>query len=459
LLAQWGHGVVLITRPPTPSPSLAESIPPSTAKLFDLLGIRETMEGAGFIRSTGNTVWWGDEAARVEPFAGGALGWQVTADRLEPLLQKLARDAGVHLEYGRVTFAEAITRDAAFVLDCTGRAGVVSRSRGWRVFEPAYRTVALVGLWRAPTGFDIPDQTHTLIESYVNGWAWSVPRSGVGPQAAGPDCDRYVAVMVDPRSSDLAQDRTARDVYTAEIRKTRRIAGLVREAELVIGPSGWDASMYSSTRYADDRLLLVGDAGSFIDPLASIGVKKALASGWLAAVATHTALMRPSMRAVALDFFSARESEIYTGFRRLTAQYLAAAATAHRHPFWADRTEGDEIDADTLAVRAAFDRIRSADAIRLQRGPGLRVEGRPAVAGCEIVMESRIVSEAVPAGVRYLFDVDVLALIDLAPAHSQVPDLFAAYNRRHAPVSLPDFLTALATAVALGYLKNASPDA
>ncbi len=37
--------------------------------------------------------------------------------------------------------------------------------------------------------------------------------------------------------------------------------------------------------------------------------KKALASGWLAAVATHTALIRPAMRQIALDFFSAREAE------------------------------------------------------------------------------------------------------------------------------------------------------
>ena len=32
---------------------------------------------AGFLRSTGNTVWWDSDQARVEPFAGGARGWQV----------------------------------------------------------------------------------------------------------------------------------------------------------------------------------------------------------------------------------------------------------------------------------------------------------------------------------------------------------------------------------------------
>ena len=45
-----------------------------------------------------------------------------------------------------------------------------------------------------------------------------------------------------------------------------------------------DASLYFSGAYAGPQFLLVGDAGSFIDPLSSFGVKKALASAWLAAV-------------------------------------------------------------------------------------------------------------------------------------------------------------------------------
>lgn len=461
LLAEWGHDVVLVTRPLPPSPQLAESIPPSTGKLFDLLGIREAIDQAGFIRSTGNTVWWGLDPVRLEPFADGARGWQATANQLEPLLQSAAGAAGVHLEYGRVNADEAIARGATFILDCTGRTGVMARARGWRTYEPAHRTVALVGLWRAQTRFDVADQTHTLIESYANGWAWSVPRSGPRPKAPGPRSraaasrlDRYVAVMVDPRSSELAHDRTACNVYMAEIQKTRFLAALTRDATLVEGPSGWDASMYSSTHYADDTVLLVGDAGSFVDPLSSIGVKKALASGWLAAVAAHTGLIRPSMRTTALAFFSSREAEIYGAFRAMTAQCLADAAPAHAYAFWSDRAERGSLDSadDTNVVRAALERLRSAGSIMLRPAPGLCVEERPAIAGSEIVLEARIVSASQPAGVRYLYDVDILALTGMAPSHAQVPDLFEEYNRRHAPVSLPDFLAALSTAVARNYL-------
>lgn len=442
LLALWGHDVVLVTKPTSLARHLAESIPPSSGKLFDVLGVRDRVDAAGFVRSTGNTVWWGRDAGRVESFPDGALGWQVTAARFEPILQAAAAAAGVRLQHNRLPAEDVEARQATFILDCTGRAGVMARARGWRKTESGHRTVALVGRWRPPSTFDLPEPTHTVIESYSNGWAWSVPHV---------DGSRSVAVMVDPRTSNLAHDRSSRAVYQAEVDKTAQLSTLLRDAALDGGPFGWDASMYSATQYADDRLLLVGDAGSFIDPLSSAGVKKALASGWLAAIATHTALLRPHMRQVAFDFFAAREAAIYRAFRIMTEQFLADAASNYDHPFWSDRTDPENAS-DNEAVEAAFERLRAAESINLRKGPGVSVEPRPAVNTAEIVLESRLVTATIPDGVRYVRDVDLIALVDLAPHFSQVPDLFDAYNRRTAPVSLPDFLSALSSALAKGWL-------
>ena len=445
LLSLWGHDVELVTRQPSAS-SLPESIPPSCGKLFDILGVRGAIDAAGFVRTTGNTVWWGGEDLRVERFAGDERGWQVTGDALEAVLQDAARNANVRIRYGRAT-VDALPNDAAFVLDCTGRTGLIARSRGWRVLAPGPHTIALVAAWQRDAGWPLPDPTHTVIESYADGWAWSVP--------AG-DGSRFVAMMVDPQVSDLAKGRPAREIYLAQIARTVRFSDVLASASMLGGPWGWDSTMYGSSCYASENVLLVGDAGSFIDPLSSIGVKKALASGWLAAVATHTALSHPEMRDIALDFFAAREAEVYAGFRTLTTRFLASAAPAHGHPFWTDRTVAvmDGSD-DGEAVAAAFEWIRRAESIDLERAADLRIDQRPAVSGSEIVMERRIVTVSQPAGVRYVSDVDVIALIELAPEHRQVPDLFEAYNQRHAPVSLPEFLTALATAVARGFLVTA----
>jgi flavin-dependent dehydrogenase len=444
LLALWGHRVQLRTWPGGDNRQLAESIPPSCGKLFDIVGVRDAMDSAGFVRTTGNTVWWGHDSARVEFFSNGARGWQVTRPDLSAVLTSTARAAGVEYIAGRATI-DGNANDASFVLDCTGRHGLVARARGLRLADPALRTVALVGRWQHQT-WPLPDVTHTVIESYADGWAWSVP-IGTG--------ERYVAVMVDPRTSNLSKGEGAEKTYREEIRKTRRFAPMLADASFVGGPWGWDASMYSASRYVDGNVLLVGDAGSFIDPLSSAGIKKALASAWLAAVAVHTALVRPAMRDTALGFFSAREAEIYQAFRSLTQQHLANAATGDAHPFWSDRASmtesANDVD-DERATVAAFERLRAAPAVVLRRNEALTIEPRPAVSGSEIVLELRIVTADAPQGVRFVRDVDVIALLEVAPAHERVPDAFAAYCRQHGPVALPDFLAALATAVARRWL-------
>jgi flavin-dependent dehydrogenase len=439
LLALWGHDIRLITRPPAArAPTLAESLPPSCRKLFSLLGVERAVEEASFIRSTGNTVWWGGGEGRIEPFAGEERGWQVRADVLADLLLASARQAGVAVHYERATVASITDAKETLVLDCTGRAGVIARARGWRRYEPALKTVALVGAWHGDA-WAVPDPSHTLIESYSDGWIWSVP---VSPAT------RYIAAMVDPRSSNL-ENGAAREIYLAEIGKAPRFRALVADARLAAGPWGWDASMYSATRYADERTLLVGDAASFIDPLSSAGVKKALASGWLAAVAVHTALRHPNMRQTAFDFFAAREHDVYERFRAMTERFLSEAAAAHAHPFWTDREFPDAVSQDD--VEAAFARLRAAPVLSVRRGP-IRVENKPAVSGSEIVWERRLVDGGHPEGVRYLRDVDVLALVELAPGQRDVGALFGVYVARNGPVALPDFLRVLATALARGWL-------
>jgi flavin-dependent dehydrogenase len=444
LLARWGHGVLLVTKPGADTLPLGESIPPSTSKLFDVLGVRAEVERAGFVRSTGNTVWWGSATPRIEYFPQGRRGWQVTTTALEALLRSEVARSGARIEIARAEWSVALERRAAFVLDCSGRAGVISRARRLRVHQDRHQTIAMVGLWRAQP-FDVPDPTHTVIESYEGGWVWSVPcASG---QYSASDELRFVAVMVDPRRSDLARGEASDEIYRRELAKAEQLNARLGHATLVDGPRGWDSSMYHSTEYVADNVLLVGDAASFVDPLSSVGIKKALASAWLAAVAVHTSLIRPHLRATSLDFYGARERELYEATRNETERYWRDAAAVHAHPFWSDRSS-EPAGADQLErVRAAFERIRQATSIRLAVNPDARIEHRPAVSGTEIVLEERLVRPGSPAGIRFAHDVDVLTLTELAPVYTSVPALFDAYNRHRAPVALPQFLSALATVV------------
>lgn len=440
----------MITRPPGDH-RLAVSIPPSCAKLFDAIGVAEPIDRAGFVRSSGNTVWWGQEEPRIEPFADSGRGWQVELGALEALLLDEAARAGVTIERRVLTPGEsAMARIAntqehpSFVLDCSGRTGLIARARNLRRYEPGPTTVALAGQWRSDT-WRLPDGTHTVVESYADGWMWSVPTA---------DGRRHVSAMIDPQRSDLVRGGSSRDVYLSEIGKTRAFKRLLANASLASGPFGWDASTYGAREYAGDDWLLVGDAASFIDPLSSAGVKKALASAWLAAVAVHTCLKTPSMRRQALDFYSAREREIERHHAAESRAFLANAARRHDRPFWAERSEeAGNTNGGADDVRRAFDQLKSRAVFRVVVPPAIRIEPRPLVDGHEIVMVPHVVPSNAAAA-RYLHGVDLVRLLELAPTVSEVPALFELYARQSGPVPLHDFLLALSTAVARGWLVS-----
>jgi flavin-dependent dehydrogenase len=474
-LASWGHSVALVGRG-TGRRALAESLPPSCTKLLDRLGIRDAVDGAGFVRATGNTVRWAGQPERVEFFEAGVFGYQVQRDRFDNLLVAAARGAGA------TVIDDAVVRDAVrdgddwrvdyehgsgraavrapWLLDCTGRAGVVAR-RGWRQSEPGGRTTAVIGVWESDRPWPVDDDSHTLVESYDGGWAWSVPVSATR---------RYVTVMLDPSVSDLPGRRELAAAYRAELRRTEMLSALVEHAAMVEPPWGCDASPYCATVAARDSVLLVGDAASFVDPLSSFGVKKALASAWLASVAVHTALLDSGMATVALGLFANRERAMYEHLQRQSAGLSREAAGAHASDFWRGRGDASFGDAsfdesshdlDIAALRSdprvlgAFERLKLRSSVNLRFSESLRVVERATVRGNRVVLESHLVAPDVPHGVRYCRNVDLVVIAQLAGHYAQVPDLFDAYNRAAPPAPLPDFLGALSTLIGLEMLSLA----
>jgi flavin-dependent dehydrogenase len=478
LLAGWKHRVLLIDRPGGQSRMLAESIPPSAQKVLSALGMLTAIEDAGFAPWRGNTVWWADAPVRSESFGGAAAGYQVERHRFDDVLRRLAIESGAEHRHGRVIEARIpglsgmsagdapsvsfetdgglVHASASIVLDCSGRAGVVAR-HGLRRTESPARTIALVGVWQSATSFAGANPAHTLVASYDDGWGWSV--------SASPGV-RHVTVMVDPSRTNLARGESAVEVYRSELHKITAFRALLAEATLSDGPSGADASPYDALAYAGDGFLLVGDAGSFIDPLSSFGVKKALASAWLAAIAAHTAIATPSMREEALAFFNRRERELAAAAMQSSARVASDAARSTPHPFWlarAEPAENDDLegspDATALArdpdVQGAFADLKQRPVIRLRIGPAVRIAPRAAVRGREIVMDDHLFAPAWPDGVRYLRNVDLVGLVRLAPAHADVGELFGAFVAEHRDVPLPDFLGALSVLIARGALEYA----
>jgi flavin-dependent dehydrogenase len=453
LLASWGYSVV-VAAPGRRAAQRAETLPPSSRRLFRLLDIHDQIDNAGFYKTGGNTAWWGSDEARVEtyPDADGS-GYQVTRDEFDRLLLDMACEQGsvicrnrvrdVSLDDGAVLHLRSATPiRARFVVDASGRTGVLAR-RGLRVAEPDYRTVAICGYWHS----DKSCANHTLIESYRDGWAWSVPVS---------ETRRFVTVMIDVRATKMVRGQGVLATYRAEIHKTRAFKELLAHDRLDGTPWACDASLYHATRYAGPNYLLAGDAGSAVDPLSSYGVKKAMSSAWLAATVVNTCLRRPEIASAALDYFDSRERRVYNDQMRQTAAHFRTVAAREGHPFWTRRSEAPQEAAfyTEPELAQALDELKCAPAISLKRTPCVQTRRAPRVQGREIVFGDALEAPQLPPGIEYLRGVHLWTLAEMAGGFSQVPDLYAAYNRTCPAVALPNFLSALSVLLAKGVLRN-----
>ncbi len=463
VLARAGHAVSLVDRPAGVRRALAESIPPSARRLLRALGMDHAVDAAGFERWRGNTVWWADAPPRVETFPPEDIGYQVERDRFDAVLRHVAASAGARVLPGVVRAVDLpsvhietadgpVTIEAPWVIDASGRAGVIARA--FRDHDVSHHTVALAGLWRQAAPWPPGQRGHALVASHAGGWAWSVP--------VAEDL-RYVTVMVDPARSALKRDAPAGEVYRAALENVPAFAPLLGASTLVDGPWGADASLYTTRAHAGPGFLLAGDAAACIDPLSSFGVKKALASGWLAGIVVRTVIATPSMRAPALAFFEHRERQAIAGLRRAAARYAGAAGV--HHPFWqvrASESAGDEGDdqenpaalAQDPGVRAALKDLQTRPEVRLAPGPQVRIEPRAVIRGDALVLDDHLVLPAWPAGVRYLRNIDLLRVVRLAGMYRDVGEMYMALTREQPGVGLPDFLGVLSTLVARGALRH-----
>ena len=460
LLASWAWSVVLVHHDPD-HPSLAESLPWSTRKLLGFLGQLDAVDAAGFHPHFGNISRWAEKDAVTttdDP------GFHISRAAFDRVLRDHACSQGARIVKGQVTRvdpdtsavsveragSEGVARYAPrFVLDCSGRAGVVAR-RGLRRADVGYRTLAIAAEWDCPE-WPAGERSHTFVDSYRDGWAWSVPLSPI---------QRQCTVMVD---ADLTTIRKARlpAVYRAELRKATNIDARLARSRQTSEPWACDASLYGCARAADSGVLLVGDAASFIEPLSSAGVKKALASAWRAAVAVNTALDRPDMREVAFDFHNRREREVYEDCLRRSAAFFKSAAAVYDDRFWSVRASvrqesgdlspmglSDENLGRDLAVCRAFEKLRDTPTLGLKPAHHLALGRAAVVEDRQIVLRDGVVIPGFEEPVRFAAGVNLPELIRLAAGSNDVASLIETYHARVAAIDPRSLLVGLSFLIA-----------
>ena len=459
LLASWNRSVVLVHHEPD-RPSLAESLPWSTRKLLRFLGQLDVVDAARFHPNFGNISRWAGKDATA---ATDDPGYHISRRAFDRVLRDHACSQGASIVVGHVTRVDpgsavsvehtgsqgARSYTPRFVLDCSGRAGVVAR-RGLRRTDVGYRTLAIAAEWECPD-WPAGERSHTFVDSYENGWAWSVPLSSTR---------RQCTVMVD---ADLTTIRkaTLAALYRAELRKAISIDARLAGSRQLSKPWACDASLYRCARAADSGALLVGDAASFIEPLSSAGVKKALASAWRAAVVVNTALNKPEMLGVACDFHDRREREVYEDCLRRSAAFFKSAAAVYDDRFWAVRANARDdsgngspsglTDVDLgrdQAVRRAFETLRDRPSLGLKPSPHLTLGRAAVVEDREIVLRDAVVIPGFDEPVRFAAGVNLPELIRIAAGSRDVASLIGTYHARVAAIDPRSLLVGLSFLVA-----------
>jgi flavin-dependent dehydrogenase len=470
LLAAWGRSVVLVHRA-SGRPDLAESLPASTRKPLRFLGQLEAVDAGRFHPNRGNVSCWAGTAAIV---TSDDSGYHVLRGEFDRRLRDHASARGAFIVDGHVRSVDGrgplsvhVSEDggkrseviAEFVLDCSGRAGVVA-GRGLRRLDAGYRTLAVAGEWTSGSWPD-GEHAHTIVESYADGWAWSVPLSVAR---------RQCTVMVNWERR-LVGRAGLRALYRSELARTAALRDRLERATPIGEPWVCDATLYRSARAADERVLLVGDAASFIEPLSAAGVKKALTSAWRAAVVVNSAFRSSAMKAPAFELFDRREQHVYQDCARRAAAFFQDAADAHRSEFWAARAalarsaaagrSDDTIERDPTAdpaVRRAFDRLRARTGLRLTVARDARLAPTAVIEGNEVVLRDGIVIPGLESPVRFAAGVNLPELMQAAPC-GDLTAVRHAYQARMGQVDPRELLAGVSVLVANGMLEIHPPRA
>jgi flavin-dependent dehydrogenase len=338
-LARAGRRVVVFERDQFPRFHIGESLLASVNDVFGAIGADGLVRDAGFPQKWGATFMLADGSnERYADFAA-ARGvrapqtWQVPRAAFDHLLLQHAAASGADVrERHRVQDAafdgDGVTLTvegpdgarwpirAQAIVDASGRGGLLSRKFALRVDEPRLANVAVFshysGVPRSPgrRGGDI-----RIVACRDLAWFWLIPitdaLTSVGvvlPQAA------FKAVPLLEPTGFLEQ----------MIAETPAVASLLAAATREWPVRVEKDFSFSSRAYAGDRWVLVGDAGSFLDPVFSTGVAIALESGLEGAQAVEAGLVSGDLSARRFARFVRRQQRRYRSFRRFVLAFYTA---------------------------------------------------------------------------------------------------------------------------------------
>ncbi len=296
VLAQAGKRVLILEKEHFPRFHIGESLLPYNRRLFEELGVLPTLQSAGFPRKLGAQFHLGDASKclklvfRNGRFTRETSAFQVERATLDDLLLKHSRASGAEVREGwtvtryevqnqQVTVTAksdagaAESFSAAFLIDASGRGNLTGNQEGLRVIHPSLKKLAVFGHFEGVRVDEGPPAGDTVVVRLKNKWFWLIPISrAVVSVGCVMDQDEFAQARLSPE-----------EIFTRIWQSSPEMRARMGQAKLVRKIQTTSDFSYYNRRLAGPRLLRVGDAAGFMDPIFSAGVYLAMYSGKLAA--------------------------------------------------------------------------------------------------------------------------------------------------------------------------------
>lgn len=303
-LRQRGRSVLVLERTRFPRFHIGESLLPFSNDIWKELGVFEQMNqmfihkpGARFIHeeSGAEFTYYFDNAIR----PGNPYAFQVKREEFDQLLLNRARELGAEVReqtlVKNVIFGsdgvtvQAVGPDevpyevtAAMFIDATGRDALMANKKQIKEHDPLVTTnVALHCMFSGIPRQSGLEEGNIIIGLFDGGWYWVIPFK---------DGDTSVGFVLEKSYTKVNRGLSRQEMYTQVLAGLPHLSKLMRDAkplQEVGSQANWS---YRVTKFYGDRLLLVGDAAAFVDPLFSTGVLLAINGARFAAQHADEAL-------------------------------------------------------------------------------------------------------------------------------------------------------------------------
>ena len=302
-LARAGRKVLLLEKERFPRFHIGESLLPYNQQLFREMGLMPALQAAGFTRKFGAQFHLGNGSKgtkfvfRRGRFTREPEAMQVERSKFDHVLLKHAASSGAEVREGWTVNKFANTGDfvtvnatsdsgqaaaftSSFLIDASGRGNMTGNQEGLRVIHPRLKKLAVFGHFDGVQLDDGEPGGDTIIVRLDNKWFWIIPlaRDKVSVGCV-MDKDEFARLKMPP--ADVFKKLWQSSAYMGERLQNARLVNQIQTTG--------DFS-YRNRRFVGPRLLRVGDAAGFMDPIFSAGVFLAMYSGKLAAQAAIESL-------------------------------------------------------------------------------------------------------------------------------------------------------------------------